>query len=53
VWQIPAVRELISGPGFQSNAQVGQKTGVKMSKNSQKLAKNYKNSQKLAKMNRF
>jgi hypothetical protein len=38
---------------FQSNAQVGPQSGVKMSKKSQKFAKNRKNLQKIAKMNRF
>jgi hypothetical protein len=37
----------------QSKAQVGPKSGVKMSKKSQKFAKIRKNSQKSAKMNHF
>jgi hypothetical protein len=48
---IPVSAEL---PGnsceFQSKAQVGSKSGVKMSKKSQKITKNHKNLQKITKI---
>jgi hypothetical protein len=50
---IPVSAELQSNScEFQSKAQVGSKSGVKMSKKSQKIAKNRKNLQKFTKIRR-